>query len=212
MVSYRPFFNYSKILYKIGKKKNVFELAYIELFKDHYNEIKKSSSDLFIDSTMIKNLYGKENIGMNHYDRNKNGTKITTIVDSIGVPVTIPFITPANINDVELIEPIIDKALIISKKSLSIIADKGYINEGIKHKLYNNHKIKLIYPYRKNQHKHNTMAKKEKLLKRHIVENFYSWLKKLKRIPNRMDSLSFTYYGFICIAYCFIFCAKYFNS
>ena len=34
------------------------------------------NKDLYIDSTMIKNINGYEYLGSNHYDRNRNGNKI----------------------------------------------------------------------------------------------------------------------------------------
>jgi hypothetical protein len=44
-------------------------------------------------------------IGSNHYDRNKNGNKITIIVTNNGIPIGLS-LAPSNIYDVNLVENI----------------------------------------------------------------------------------------------------------
>jgi transposase len=81
-----------------------------------------------------------------------------------------------------------------------LIADKGYINKACKKKLKKSHRIKLIYPVRKNQHVKNTTFELNLLKKRSIVEHFFSWLKNYRKIQVRHDKTIISFEGFIYLA------------
>lgn len=185
---------YHKFFQKLVKL-NIFELTYEILVETYCGQNPDKIKTLFIDSSMIKNINGKDNVGRNHYDRNRKGNKITVLVNCYGIPVSI-FLSPSNIHDSKLIDTSIDKSVIRIVKT-KIISDKGYINKKIKNKLNRNRNIRLIYPYRKNQEIKNTSFEKNLLRKRHIVENFFSWLKKYRRIQQRYDSKSINYFNFV---------------
>ena len=57
---------------------------------------------------MIKNIQGTEFLGKNHYDRKRNGNKITVIVTSNGIPLSIK-LDKASTHDVTVVEDIIDQ-------------------------------------------------------------------------------------------------------
>ena len=170
--------------YKKLVKQNIFKTAFDISVKIYYktNEKINEIKNLFIDSTMIKNINGCELLGRNHYDRNRLGNKITVLVDEKGIPVSI-FISKANVYDSKITEQAINNASIkiIHKR---IIGDKGYISNKTKNKLKNK-RISLIYPYRKNQQLKNSTFQKNLLKKRHIVENFFSWLKRYRRFLSK---------------------------
>ena len=174
---------------------NIFKITYEILVKVYCKHNPEKIKTLFIDSSMIKNINGKDNTGRNHYDRNRKGNKITVLVNSMGIPVSI-HLSPANIHDAKLIETAISNSVVKILKT-KIVSDKGYINQKVKNKLRRTVNIGLIYPYRKNQKVKNTSFEKNLLKKRHIVENFFSWLKKYRRIQQRYDSKSITYLNFI---------------
>ena len=165
------------------------------------------SKDLFIDSTMIKNINGKDHLGKNHYDRNRKGNKLTVIVNKDGIPISI-HLTTANIHDSQLIEDALNNCYIKIIKS-RLIADKGYINKKLKNKLKRK-TINLIYPYRNNQTEQNTTFEKNKLNGRYIVENYFCWLKKYRRIQQRYDSKIINYLNFIYLASSNLICNKLF--
>jgi transposase len=144
---------------------------------------------------MIKNINGRENLGRNHYDRNRKGNKITVLVNEFGMPVSLT-VAAANTHDSKLIMSSINSSTVKIVRS-RIIADKGYINARIKRKLRRSANISLIYPYRRNQNRNNTTFEKNLLKKRHIVENFFSWLKKYRRIQQRYDCTSIIYLNFV---------------
>jgi len=174
---------------------NIFRKIYRAITKLYFK--KNKSKNLYIDSTMIKNINGKDFTGNNHYDRNRKGNKITVIVNDKGIPISL-HLSKANIHDSKLIE---DTVNLSSIKIISsrIIADKGYINHKMKKKLKRK-KISLIYPYRKNQKEQNTTFEKNLLKGRYIVENYFSWLKQYRRIQQRYDSTSINYFNFVYLA------------
>ncbi len=174
---------------------NIFELAYKILSKKYYYKNKDQFKNIYIDSSMIKNINGSEFTGKNHYDRNRKGNKITVLVNDYGVPISI-HLSKANTHDSTLIMDALNNSTIKIIRS-RLIADKGYINPTVKKKLRRTNNISLIYPYRKNQNKKNTSYENNLLKKRHIVENFFSWLKKYRRIQQRYDSSCISYLNFI---------------
>ncbi|AYV76968.1 MAG: hypothetical protein Barrevirus6_6 [Barrevirus sp.] len=186
----------------------IFEMTYKILLLTYYKNDPDKIKNLFIDSTMIRNINGKDNTGKNPSDKNKNGNKITVLVNDIGIPISIHLAT-ANVHDATLIDATVNSSIIKIIKS-RIIGDKGYINPTVKNKLKRTANIKLIYPYRCNQKAKNTTFEKNLLNKRHIVENFFSWLKRNRRIQQRYDSKSDNYLNFIYLGLIVIISKKIF--
>jgi transposase len=89
--------------------------------------------DLYIDSTMCKNINGSEYVGPNHYDRNRNGNKISLVVTKKGIPNGLK-LAPSNEHDIGLVEDTTDN---ISVKIVGsrIGGDKGYVSNDLRNKL-----------------------------------------------------------------------------
>lgn len=157
-----------------------------------------SLKNLFIDSTMIKNFKDIDLLGKNHYDRNRLGNKITLIVSSNGIPLSIS-LTTANHNDTTQVIPAIQNIpiKIIRPK---LIADGGYVSNSLKTTLKKTFNINFIYPYRKNQLQKNTTSQSTLLKQRYIVENVFSWIQNYRRIRIRYDKYSSTYLQFYYFA------------
>lgn len=195
---------YYKFFIKLINK-NVFNITHTLLCNLYKSTYSKTFKELFIDSSMIKNINGSEFLGRNHYDRFRKGNKITVLVDKIGFPVSV-HISTSNIHDSTLIKDTINcsKVKIIKTK---IIGDKGYINKSFNDNPEHN---KLICPVRKNQKRANTNKELLLLDKRHIVENFFSWLKKFRRVQQRYDKKIKVFTNFVYLATCMIISNKLF--
>lgn len=153
------------------------------------------NKDLYIDSTMIKNINGYEYLGSNHYDRNRNGNKISIIVTKTGIPIGIK-LAPANIHDINLVNDTIDTIDNISIKIVGcrIGADKGYISKELKEKLKNDKNIDLITCNKRNSKNYiNTLSENIFLKGRYIVENTNTWIKDYRRVNNRYDQKALNY-------------------
>ena len=186
-------------------EKNIFQITYRRVLK-RYKLLKgiDNFKNFFIDSTMIKNVQGSEKVGPNHYDRNKNGTKVTAIVDDLGAPMCFN-INKANESDVKITIPIMKK---LKFDNVNVISDKGYIcleNKTILSKKG----INLIYPYRRNQNLKNIASEIVLMRKRNIVEIFFSWFKQFRRIRNRYDRKIICYKNFVLLGLTYIVYRKY---
>ena len=78
---------------------NVFEEAYKKLLKLYK---KKYPPEYYcIDSSYIKNIYGKDCVGKNPTDRGRKATKLSVIVDEKGVPHSL-HASEGNVSDMKL--------------------------------------------------------------------------------------------------------------
>ncbi len=67
-----------------------FEILTKILKKSKY--LKRNSYEtLYVDSSMIKNVRGRDKVGVNHYDRGRKGSKSSLIVTREGIPLNIWF-------------------------------------------------------------------------------------------------------------------------
>ena len=151
-----------------------------------------NNKDLYIDSTMTKNINGSEYIGPNHYDRNKNGNKISIVVTKTGIPIGLK-LAPSNIHDINLVEDTLDN---ISIKIIGsrIGADKGYISNNLKQNLKKNKNIDLITCNKSNSKNSINTSEENKFLEgRYIIENSNTWIKNYRRIRNRYEKNALNY-------------------
>jgi len=157
-------------------KLGVFKSAHNILFKIYKN--KYNLSNFYIDSTVIGNFNGSLNFGYNKKIQNKKSIKINAIVDDNKMPHLIT-VTSSSPHDAKIIEDMLNDKL-NNYKQINIIGDKGYIkNIQYKNFIKDNYNINLITPNRINSI-NNTLNDNDKYLlnKRHIVENFFSLLKR----------------------------------
>ena len=173
---------------------NLFENIHKIIIKLLYNKnlLLNNNKDLFIDTTMIKNINGSEYIGPNHYDRNKNGNKISIIVTKTGIPLGLK-LAPSNIHDINLVEDTIDN---ISIKIIGsrIGADKGYISNNLKKKLKKDKDIDLITCNKSNTKNNLNTDEENKFLEgRYIIENLNTWIKNYRRVRYRYEKNALNY-------------------
>ena len=153
------------------------------------NLLFNNSKDLYIDSTMTKNINRYEYIGSNHYDRNRNGNKISIVVTKTGIPIGLK-LEPSNIHDINIVNDTIDN-IAIKIVGSKISGDKGYISSELKNNLKKNKDIDLITCNKSNgKNNINTIEENNFLKGRYIVENANAWIKDYRRIPNRYEKKS----------------------
>ena len=88
------FSTYHKKFIKLNNL-NLFENIYKIIIKLLHNRnllFIDNIKDLYIDSTMIKNINDYEYLGSNHYDRNRNSNKISIIVTKTGISLGLKII------------------------------------------------------------------------------------------------------------------------
>ena len=176
-------------------KNKVFQNSYYAIIALLHKSKKLCLKNLFIDTTMIKNIKGVETIGVNHYDRGRKGTKLSLIVTNKGIPLGIS-IDKSNIHDIHLVDPtLVDvKIKIIGSR---LIADKGYVSKPLVNKLKDKHDIRMITPLKVNDKRKLTTFDRTLLGKRNIIENVFSWLKANRRIQLRYDKTILAFEQFV---------------
>ena len=171
-----------------------------ELYSIVTNMIKKLDTynlNCFVDSTIIRNICGTQDISHNHKIKSKKGTKITVIVNSKGMPLSF-HTTEARHNDVTLVLPCYNK---INKETnvRKLSGDKGYISKNMKKYFKDRHDVLYTYPNRKNSIEitENEYNNNERI----VNENFFSWITKYRRLTARYDRFTDCFNSFICIAF-----------
>ena len=103
-------------------KCGVFEEAYKKVL-EVYKHIQPPTR-YCIDSTFVKNAYGRTCVGRNPTDRGRKASKLSVITDQHGVVHGMGF-APANKPDVILMECTL-KGMLTSLEKLPLYADRGY--------------------------------------------------------------------------------------
>ena len=109
----------------------IFETAYTNLLRLYRRQ--RRPKFYCVDSSHVKNIYGRDCIGRNHADRGRMSTKLSAIVDDTGIPVGF-HVAPGNVSDMKLLDPSLKAILLPHQRRLEIFADKGYdskFNRGI---------------------------------------------------------------------------------
>lgn len=111
---------------------NCFEIVSKILKKQKYLK-KESYENLYVDSSMIKNVRGSDVTGVNHYDRGRQGNKSSLIVTREGIPISFELFK-SNIHDVNTLESQIAnlKIRIVGSR---LMGDKGYNSKRLEEKL-----------------------------------------------------------------------------
>lgn len=154
--------------------------------------LKNSSYEtLYVDSSMIKNVRGRDKVGVNHYDRGRKGSKSSLIVSREGIPLNMK-IFGSNIHDITALEEQISN-LNIRIVGSRLIGDKGYNSGRLKNEL-GLRGINLIYPRKRNERIRTSDEEKSYLKGRYIVENVFSWIQNYRRIRMRHEVHSLYYF------------------
>jgi len=191
---YKTFDKWSKlgILAKIWS-----EITKAYISKSLRND-KYAFQNIYIDSTMIRNIQGKDLIGRNYQDKYKFGTKISVICDKKHIPLSIGFY-PANIHDSTTIEKTLEDIpapITLNKRfKTNLIADKGYRSKYKKDEL-KFCQVNLIANHRSNEKIKNSKKELKLLAVRHKIENTFCRFKQFKRLTLRYDRNISTYISF----------------
>lgn len=137
-----------------------------------------------IDASHVMAVYtNKEMSGFSYKYKNKRAVKISILVDSKGVPVSLS-LGPANVHDAKLLEKTLGESVVEAKKpsKKALLGDSGYIGEdqensagdfGFDPNFRPRKNMKVIYTQKQmNQNKKS----------RWLVERTISWIKNMRRI------------------------------
>ena len=166
-----------------------------------------------IDSSFIKNECSEKG-AFNGYNKKKRLFKLSTIVDINGVPLSA-IVKPGNMSDQKLADINFDNLLVNiipnsknNKHKRYLLADSGYDTVEIHSKINNMNITPVIWFNRRNT-KDEELIEKRKFnkfqsnvyRKRTIVENFFSWIYKNRRVNRRYDKKLINYKSFLYMAF-----------
>lgn len=204
----RSTINYNTLYWHFRRfvKFDIFKKVYLSLIKKYSNNI---TNIHIIDSTFIPNKFGKDKIARNVFYKSKNGTKISLIIDSNNIPISV-ILKPGNIHDVNFIDEHMKDIIYLSKKCKHnkkyFLADKGYASLNVRSKL--NQYGYIVYIPKKKNSKTNYHFDQKKYKLRLNIEHIFARLKLFRRIMNRYDSLLKNYVSFLYLALIFVFIEK----
>lgn len=170
----------------------VFQTAYRNLLKLYRR--RKRPKYHCIDSSYVKSIYGVDCVGRNPTDRGRKATKLSAIVDDTGVLVALKLF-PANHSDFGTVADTLAVTLEDRKAGLPIYADKGYDSASVRSQFAHAGYIERVAKRRFIGHRILNR-------KRAIVERFFCWLDKHRRLLVRYDSQVVNYAGWTWLACC----------
>lgn len=123
------------------------------------------------------------------------------LVDAEGLPLGID-IAAANRNEAILIEPLLDKQILPTRRVSRLIYDKAADSDGLRRRLLAERRIDLITPHKRSR-KRPALQDRRKLrryTKRWKVERSIAWLHNFRRLVVRWEYHAHLFQGFLQLA------------
>ena len=167
--------------FSLWSKRHFFERAYHNLLQ-FYLRRRGLSQHVVVDTSFVKNVFGRDCLGKSPVDRGRKATKVSALVDAFGTPLHLLF-HPGNKNDGKTLRHMLDKAVKhIDLRGLHLYGDKGYDSERCRSVTDKHHMINRVT-------RKGTTPCKATNRTRIVVEHTFGWLDKYRRIIMRYDGL-----------------------
>ena len=160
-----------------------------------------------VDSSFVRSLGGGEDTGPNPTDRGKKGSKHQAVVDGHGVPLAAT-VTAANVPDVvgllgvvDAIPPVSGKVGRPRRRPAVLYGDRGYDSDSHREEL-RRRSIRPKIARRYTEHGSGLGVY------RWVVERFFSWLHRFRKLRLRTDWYSANHAGLLKLA-CALICLNY---
>jgi IS5 family transposase len=126
-----------------------------------------------IDSTYVKNAFGRECVGRNHTDRGRKALKLSVLTDQLGTVHGLSM-DPGNRNDVILLQKTLS-GMLTQLESVPLYADRGYDSK-------TNRQICANAGLRDRIFRRRTKTTRKENAKRVVVEHTFAWLDRYRRL------------------------------
>ena len=174
----------------------VFEATYKTILRLDASRRRRGPRYYCIDSTQVKNQYGRDCVGPNPTDRGRKGTKLSVLVDDRGVPIALACFG-ANISDFRTVEDTFDKKKLPLRPRRTLYADKGYDSARIR-SFVSSMGLKPCIARR------GSVTPRYQVSPPGVVENLFAWLDKYRRLLVRYEVKIAAYLQFTYLACCHI--------
>ena len=179
-------------MHALLQKKNIFKEAYTIAYKLQKRPVRRNLKFQCIDSSFIKNIYGRDCVGRNPTDRGRNASKLSALVDQDGLPLSLVFF-PENRNDVRTVTDTLEGRVLKPKGRQPLYADKGYDSKEVRNMMEKEGYIERVSRRRKVTHR---LVNR----RRNVVERFFSWMDKNRRLILRYDAYVTSYESWTWLA------------
>ena len=144
-----------------------------------------------VDSSHVKNAYGREGLGRSPVDRGRKGLKISVLTDSQGIVHNIQS-DPANRSDFKLFTPMLS-SMFIQLRRLEVFADRGYDSRSNRGSAYQRGFPPRIMRRRcRNSKRQNG--------KRVFVEHAFAWIDHFRRLRFQYEHSPDTHISYTLLA------------
>ena len=183
--------HYSTLLRKmhLWSKNQVFDAAYTKALKTYKRLF--PTKHYCVDSSYVKNAFGRECVGKNHTDRGRKALKLSVVVDQHGIAHGV-CCHPGNRPDVCLLQDTL-RSMLVDIESRPLYADKGYDSR-------NNRKVCQTAGVQDRIFRRRTTGTRRTHAKRIVVEHTFAWLKSYRRLLHFYDTTPVTFRAFVVIA------------
>ena len=151
-----------------------------------------------VDSTYVKNAFGRTCVGRNHTDRGRKALKLSTLVDHTGVPHGL-CCHPGNRPDVVLLQDTLASQL-LHLQHLPLYGDRGYDSR-------RNRSICASYGLQDRILRRKCRSTRRTNSKRIVVEHSFAWMKSFRRLlhfyehhPQMFAAFAFLAFGHLLSA------------
>ena len=176
-------------------KEDIFTKIYSNILEFYKNRRQKPIKNLFIDTTFVKNVLGRNCLGRSPVDRGRKACKLSVIVDDKGVAHSLTF-HPGNHNDCKTMHSTLLLCPTAFLTGKSFCGDKGYDTSKCHEEVQRLGMVDNIWKRKCSQSPSRPS--------RAVVENFFAWLDCHRRLILRYDQdikvySSFTILGCLAI-------------
>jgi putative transposase len=162
------------------RDKGIFHKAYEIAYKLHRRPVRRNLRFHCIDTSFVKNIYGRDCIGRNPTDRGRSASKLSALVDQHGLPISLVFF-PANRHDTQTVDATLRSSIVVPERGLPLYADKGYDSTAVRRSIREKCYVDRVAARRTTVHR---VVNR----RRNVVERFFSWLDKSRRLIVRYDT------------------------
>lgn len=176
--------------FKSWVNKNLLEQAYKHILSLYHKRriLRKPINIMFTNTTFIKSIFGRDCVGPSPVDRARRATKLSVLVDDLGIPHACTY-HPANKPDCRILRHTLHSTYLKGMlTNVWLSADKGYNTTNCRQWVKDYRMKDAILPSTSN-------------FRRTIVENVFAWLDGYRRLIVRYDQQIATFRSFHYLAF-----------
>jgi putative transposase len=178
-------------------QEGLIQASYAEVLRE-YNRT-RPPLHYIVDSTYVKNAYGRVGLGRNPVDRARKALKVSALTDQNGVIHNLRA-DPANTSDFNLFTPMLS-SMLIELRRIEVFADRGYDSRRNRADAYSRGFMPRIMRRRcRNARRQNG--------KRVRVEHTFAWIDKYRRLIFQYEHTQDVHLAYTLLAMGHLLCGR----